>query len=601
MTGMRVLDRKLLRDLWRLRAQVVAIATIIGAGIAVVVMSFGTMRSLAETRDAYYERAQFAEVFARVKRAPRSLLSQLEEIPGVARVDLRVVADVTLDLPEIDAPVSARIVSLPSEIRAGLSEAVLRSGAYPDGPDSVLVSEAFAEAHQLIPGDRLVAVINGRKRSLAISGTALSPEYIYALPPGQIVPDNARFAVLWMDRSELSTALDLQGAFNDLAIRLSRGANEPAVLAAVDLLLARYGGNGAYGRKEQQSHAYVTGELDQLALLGRIIPPIFLGVAVFLLNMVVARLVDTEREVIGLFKASGYSDASVAVHYLKFALIVVALGAALGLAGGAWLGRAVTELYARVFSFPFLFYRLDGGVLALALFVSLAAGLGGAFGAVRRVAKLPPAVAMAPPAPTRYRAILPHLRFGHGGLDQASRMVLRRILRFPLRSLATVFGIALSAGGLVASLFALDSLDALIEQHFFQSQRQNITLTFIEPRELNALDAVTQLPGVLAAEPMRVAPVRLVHGSRSRRIGLSGILSSGQMELLVDSKRGVVSMPGDGLVLSGALARHLDATLGDEMQVEVLEGRRARISAPVSAIIEESIGLSARMELSALA
>jgi putative ABC transport system permease protein len=416
-----------------------------------------------------------------------------------------------------------------------------------------------------------------------------------------MMPDNLRFAVLWTGREALAAAFDLEGAFNDVALRLGRGAREAEALAALDRLLARYGGGGAYARKDHQSHAFVSSELDQLALLGRIIPPIFLGIAVFLLNMVVTRVVDTERELIGLFKASGYGNATIAAHYLKFALVIVILGACLGLGGGAYLGQVITELYARAFNFPFLYYRLDSGVVALALLVSLAAGIGGAIESVRRVAALPPAVAMAPPAPVRYRRLLPAGRRRRAGLDQASRMVLRHVVRFPLRALATVFGIALSIGGLVSSLFALDSIDFMIEQDFFRAQRQEITLAFAEPRALSALDAVAQLPGVLAAEPLRIASARLVHGPRARRVAIGATLSGARLTQAIDLERGVVAIPEEGLVLSGALARRLEVRLGETILVEVLEGRRARVPVPVSAIVEESMGLSARMELGALA
>lgn len=87
---MRVLDRKVLRDLWLLRGQVLTIALMIGAGIGVLVASVSTWLSLVGEQRAYYAESRFAEVFAEVKRAPRALLPRIAEIPGVAAVEGRI-------------------------------------------------------------------------------------------------------------------------------------------------------------------------------------------------------------------------------------------------------------------------------------------------------------------------------------------------------------------------------------------------------------------------------------------------------------------------------------------------------------------------------
>ena len=57
---MRALDRKLARDLWSLRAQVLSIALVIACGIAGVIGSLSTHASLLWSRDHYYDTARFA-------------------------------------------------------------------------------------------------------------------------------------------------------------------------------------------------------------------------------------------------------------------------------------------------------------------------------------------------------------------------------------------------------------------------------------------------------------------------------------------------------------------------------------------------------------
>jgi putative ABC transport system permease protein len=481
---MRALDRKLVRDLWHVKGQALAIALVVGCGVAVLVMAVGTRESLFETRTAYYERYRFADLFAHVKRAPERLADRLARIPGVKWVDTRIVETVSLDVVGMAEPGTGRLVSIPERGRPVLNGLTIRRGRYiaPDRPDEVVISEAFSTAHGLGPGDHLFATINGHKRRLDVVGVALSPEYVYSIGPGFIVPDDKRFGVMWMGREALAATFDLDSAFNDVTLSLLRAASIPDVIQRLDAELEPYGGIGAYDREDQMSHAFLSNELDQLETMSVIIPPIFLAVAAFLLNIVVSRLIDTEREQIGLLKAFGYTNVAVGWHYMKFVLAITALGLLLGFLGGALLGRLLTELYAQFFHLPFLHYRLHPWVSAVAALVTVAAAATATLGAVRRAVRLAPAVAMQPAAPTAYRRIPFERRRPIAGLGQPTRMILRHILRWPVRAALTTLGIGMAGAILVSTLFFYDAIEHLTEVYFFQAQRQDVTVTFVEAR-----------------------------------------------------------------------------------------------------------------------
>lgn len=596
------LDRKLFRDLWRMRGQVLAIALVMACGIATVVLSAGTLRSVLETRDAYYERYRFADVFAQAERAPQSLARRLASIHGVAGVETRIAQDVILDMPLVAEPVRGRVISLPEGRRPRLNDVALRSGRdlEPGATDEILVNETFAIAHALAPGDSLVANLNGHQRTLRIVGIALSPEFVYALAPGALVPDNRRFGVLWMGEEAAAAAFDLDGAFNDVSLSLTRGASEPAVIDAVDDLLARFGGVGAFGRRDHVSDAFLRSETDQLANLLQVIPPIILGVAAFLLNLVMSRLIETEREQVGLLKAFGYSNWAVGWHYLKFVLTIAAISTVLGCLVGAWLGRGMTDMYTAYFHFPILLYRLDPPTVAAAVLVGLAAGVVGATTAVRRAVRLAPAVAMRPPAPTGYRTGLLERMGVTRLLDQPTRMILRHIFRWPLRSALTVCGIALAAALLIGTMFFLDSVDVMLDVQFFQSQRQDVTLTFTQARTDDTSDALAHLPGVIAVEPFRSVAARVRFEHRSRRLGITGLEAAARLQRPIDAHGRTIDLPPDGLVMTAKLAELLGVSVGDRVTVETLEDRRRTATVPVRDLTDEFVGLAAYMSRPAL-
>jgi putative ABC transport system permease protein len=600
--GIHALDRKLIRDLWRLRGQVIAIALVVASGVAVLVMSLSSIEALKNTATAYYERYRFAEVFANVKRAPEKLAERIAEIGGVQTVETRIVEMATLDVEGFQEPVIGQLVSIPERGESVLNRLALRAGRLvaPGHPDEVVLSEPFAEAHGLDLGGRLEATVNGHKRTLDVVGIALSPEYVYSIGPSQLMPDEERFGILWMGREALEAAFDLDGAFNEVSLSLLRGTNASEVIARLDNLLDRYGGIGAYERADQISNWFLLNEIEQLKTMANILPTIFLVVAAFLSNMVLARLIATERGEIGLMKAFGYSNAEVGAHYAKMVVVMTGIGILIGWAAGAWLGRFNTEIYAEFYRFPFLYFRPGPAVFAVAALVSIAAALGGSLGAVRRAVRLPPAEAMRPPGPPLYRRTGVKAAWLSRWLDQPTRIILRQLLRWPLRSFLTVVGIAMSVAVLVTSMQWLDSIDRIVDVYFHESQRQDMTVGLAETRSREAARGFARLPGVLAVEPERFVSATFRSGTRRHRGAIQGIVPNPQLSLVRDASGETLRAPGDGLLFSTTLAKKLGVGRGDLIWVEVQVGRRPVMRVPIVGLFETYIGTPAYMNIAAL-
>ena len=591
-----------MRDLIHLRGQVVAVALVVACGIATYVTMRSSYDALVVSREAYYEEYRFADVFAQLKRAPESLAAEIQNLPGVATTQTRVVLEVTLDVPGLDEPATARLVSIPERRTAILNDLYIRQGRYiePGMRDEVLVSEAFAEANDLQVGQSLGAVINGRWEEMRIVGIALSPEYVHEIRAADVFPDRRRFGILWMSRDALGPAFDMEGGFNNVTVSLAPGASEPEVIDRLDELLERYGGLGAYGRDEQESHRFLADEIEQDRITGIIIPSIFLGVAAFLIHMVLSRLVATQRDQIAVLKAFGYSNVAVGAHYLKFAVVAVLAGTVAGTALGVWFGAALAEVYKQFFRFPALRFEVGVGTAGLAITISTGAAFLGAILAVRRVVALPPAEAMRPEPPANFRPGL----FERIGLQKlfspAARMIVRNIERRRWKAALSVLGIALAVAVLVVGRYSFDALDYIIEVHFRTAQREDATITFNNPRTSRARYDVTHMPGVLRAETFRTVPVRLRFEHRSKRLAILGIRPDGELRTLLDRSLRRVDLPSEGLMLSTKLAEVLGARPGDTITVEVLEGERPVRRVPVVRLVDEWIGLSAYMDSRAL-
>jgi putative ABC transport system permease protein len=599
---MRMLDRKLLRDLVGLKGPAIAIAMVIVSGVATFVMSVSTLDSLRRTQEIYYRDYRFADVFASLKRAPEALRSRILEIPGVDAVETRVVAAASLDIPDFPDPVRAQLVSVPEEGIPRLNRVFLRKGRMldPRRDGEVMVSEPFAEAHRFAPGDAFAAVINGKRKILTIVGIGLSPEHIYEIGPGALFPDNKRYGVLWMARAQLAAANNMEGAFNDVSLALSRDASLPDAIERLDAILAKHGGLGAYGRKDQVSHRYLFEEFRQLGTLAAIFPAIFLGVAAFLLNVVLGRLVGTQREQIAVLKAFGYANRDVGLHYAKLVVLIALAGTAGGVAAGIWLGKGLGRIYMDYYRFPFLEFVLRPEKAAIAGLVSVAAALFGALQAVRRAALLPPAEAMRPEPPERYRETVIERLGLKRLLSQPARMIARHIGRRPVKSLLTVTGIALACAVLMIGRFQEGAIDFLVEVEFRDSRREDLAVAFVEPASRAAVHELQGIEGVEYAEAYRTVPVRLRHGHKTYRTSLRGIEPGARLYRLLDTDLRPIEMPSSGMLLTDQLGDILGVRPGDMVTVEALEGRRPVRETVVSALTKQYVGVSAYMGLSSL-
>ena len=597
---MSVLDRKLIRDLLRMWAQVLAIALVMACGVATIITSVGAYRSLDETRSAFYDRYRFASLFAGATRAPQTLRSTLTQIDGVTAVELRIVRSIILDIEGMIEPAAGIVVSLPASGEPAVNRLYLRAGRWPEGARSeVAVLDSFARAHAMVPGSRFSVILNGHKRRLTVTAIVLSPEYVYAIGPGDMVPDPRRFGVIYMPRQDLEGALDMVGAFNDLVVRTQRGARFEDIADRVDAALRPYGGTGAIGRKDQTSHAFLDNELVQLRAMAAVIPPVFLLVSAFLVNMILTRLIALEREQIGLMKAVGYSSGAVAWHYVKLTLVIAFVGVVIGAIVGNLLGRGMTRLYASFFSFPFLVFRQSPALYLIAACASAGAAVAGSARSIVGVVRLPPAVAMQPPSPTLYRSILGGSALA-ARLSQLTLMALRHLLRWPLRAATTAVGVSLSVALLVTALFSSDSIEFMVDTVFFRTERQDATLVFAGPRGPDALQAVTRLPGVMRAEGFRATPVVLRNGHRERRLTIATVPRDADLARILDADLDPISPPASGAMISERVASQLHLRVGDIAEASLLDygGRLAAV--PVTAIVQSYVGLAVYMEPGAL-
>jgi putative ABC transport system permease protein len=599
---MKALNRKLWRDLWRMKGQVFAITLVVTSGVATFIMFVSTIDSLTFTRSIFYREYRFADAFVNLKRAPESVREKIQAVPGVDQVETRVSAYVKLDIPGFSEPVTGRIISIPDDGKPLLNRLYIKKGrlADPTKDNEVVINESFAKAHGFDIGNRFAAVINGRWKELTITGVALSPEFVLIMRPEAMSPDFKRYGILWMGRKALSTSYDMDGAFNDCVLTLFPDAKVSDVLAGIDAIVERYGGLGAYARKDQISHRLLNEEFKQLRTSSEIFPTIFICVAAFLLNVVMSRTINTQREQIAVLKAFGYTNLAIGIHYAQLVVLIIAAGLAGGIAAGVWFGKMLGGIYMEVYRFPHLLYTLHPGVVIAAIFISISSALVGTVHSLWRASKQPPAEAMRPEVPAQYRVTLIEKTGIGRWLAQPSRIILRNMERKPVRTLLSIIGIAVACSTMITSGFFKDTVAFMVNVQFVRSQKEDMKIAFTDPTSRRALYELKELPGIRHAETYRTVPARFRFGNRSYKTAITGLEPDSSLHLLLDTDLRTVPLPPTGIVLNEYLGKFLGIRAGDLLTVEVLEGAKPIRQVPVVALVKLYLGVLGYMDITAL-
>ncbi|GAB4429577.1 MAG: ABC transporter permease [Turneriella sp.] len=549
---------------------------------------------MARARDQFYSSTGFASGFVSLKKAPASVVQRIAATDGIALVESRITQEAALDFPGEKLPSAGRFISLPER----LSRLAVRSGKVPVAENEVMLSEAFALANKLTPGSRLVAVLNGRRQVLKVTGTALSPEFVYIFRPASFMPDDKHYGILWMTRTAMENHFDYGGAFNDLAFTFAPSANTRHTLKLIDNLLEPYGGLGAYDRDKLASYAFLRDEFKQLRTNAFFLPLVFLGVAAFLLHIVATRLIARQREQIASLMALGYAQKQIAAHYLKLMVVISGSGALLGVGVGWYLGRSMTWLYGEFYRLPDLVHAFHFSVALSGLLIGASAGVFGTWFSVKKVMRMQPAQAMRPPVPERFAQSFFERYFRN--MPAITRMLLRNLLRRPARTVLTILGLSTAVMIMVLGLFMSDVMDSMLSTQFELLNRESMTVSFLRPVSASALDELRSRSGIQLAEGYRQVPVRLRHGQYAKELAITGIPQDAELRRVANERGEVISLPPEGVLLNQRIAQKMGIRSGNTIDLELLEGNRRKIRVSVNNLVDEILGQGCYMRIDAL-
>ncbi len=592
-----MLDRKLIRELGRSRGLLIAITSIITVGVMTFVYMRSTYNNLKTAQLQYYAQGNLADFWIDLKKAPLSEINRIAELPGVTGSRSRIQFFATVDLPEVVEPLNGLVLSLPDRRQPVINDVLLVKGGYftDRRENEVIVNDAFARARGIRPGQWIHLILNNRRQELFVVGTAMSCEYVFLVAPGAFAPDPMRFGVFYLKRTYAEEVFDFDGAANQVVGRLAPELREhpDALLDRAELMLAPFGVLTKIPREDQASNRFLSDEIRGLGVFASFMPAIFLAVAAMVLNVLISRLIEQQRTVIGTLKALGYSDGAIFAHFLKFGLSIGLVGGLIGCVAGYFMAEWVTDMYTQYFEFPDLTNRFDPGAYLLGITISLLFAVAGSLHGARAAVRLKPAEAMRPKPPESGGAVwLERFDWLWRRFSFGWRMVVRLVLRHRLRTGVGMFAAAMGAALLVSGFMMAEAMVFLVDYQYEQISRSDIDLSFADFLSDEALDDARRLPGVDRAEPILVVAGTFSHGPYERKGGIHGLSAGAELTVPRHASGEALQIPGVGLVMSRKLAEILHVAVGDRLTFRASKGLRQRHEIPVMRITDDFLGMN---------
>ena len=593
---MKLLDRKLLRELYQAKGLLLAITSIIAVGVMCYVSMQSAYHNLSRAKFDYYRQCRMADFWVDAKKIPLPELDAVAAIPGVSEIESRIRFFATVDLENVVAPLNGLVLSMPEVRKPTINDVVLRRGGYftDRRANEVIVNDAFAREHRLGPGQSIHLLLNNRRQELFIVGTAIGSEFTYLLGPGSLVPDPEHFGVFYVKRGFAEEVFDFEGAANQVVGRLAPDVRDRPddVLRRIETVLDPYGVASTTPLRLQASNQFLSGEIDGLGAFATVVPTIFLVVAALVLNVLINRLARQQRVVVGTLKAVGYSDGHVFRHFLKFGLSVGVLGGLVGSGLGYLAAWGMTVAYRSFFEFPDLSSRFHWYTHGVGISVSLLCAICGTIYGARQMLRLHPAESMRPEPPRVGRRVwLERVSFVWTRLNSAWRLAFRDMARHRVRTGVGIFAAAMGAGLLTSGFLMVEATYFLLDFQFQRISRSDVDLQFADERGRDALEEVARLPGVDLAEPLLAVGCTFVHGPYRRKGGVTGVLPYARLTVPTDASGRKVQIPDSGVLVTRELASILHVRRGQRITMVPVRGERRPVELMVADVVDSYMGL----------
>jgi putative ABC transport system permease protein len=561
---------------------------IIAFGVLIYIGMMDAIYNLKDQLNLYYQQSNMAEVFADVKAFPQTKLDDLETIPGIDTAYGRLTQEARVLIGNQTEIVSVRLMAYSKSDRLNFIHITPEKKLT---RDDIYLGNKMLKAYNYSVGEPLQLLIKGRVVNFKLAGFCHSAEYIYVTPPsGGRVPDPELYDIACVDKDYLEELMGMPGYVNELGFTLEPGYTFEDVRYELMEHLKQYGVKSLYDRTDQTSYDFVEGEVNTQVVLGSFFMILFMSISVFMLYVVLKKIIDQDRRMIGTMKAFGFHTGELMLGYIKQGVGIGLLGAVLAGVLAIPFGNVMFSRYSVYYNLPNAVFHFYWKTRIIGTLVSVLTSIFAVCTGIRSIAKITPAEAMRLSEPAAAR-IIKFPQWINRRLYVMHKIGLRSMVRSPFRTFVIVLAIAFPFGVSSALLSFEGVLDQAFMNQFTKVQIYDLQIfldNYVPYAKAEAAGA--QLEGVVKSESVTSIGVQLKKDNLIQYAILMGMDSDSELYKIMDWGKVFYRPTDDGIILSKTLADKLRVKEGDFIEVYNALLAPVAIQIPINRVIYDSFG-----------
>ncbi len=597
---MKKINLILKREIIKGKGQFIAAALVVLIGVTAFLATYTSYLNLNNSAKSYYDKYNLLDYYAQVKSISDNEIQQVGKIQGVKNSSGRICVDITGDMGS-DRRATLRAISVPDNSEPEINRLHFVKGSFFDSNsfDECLISDKFASFYKLKTGDTVKTNIQGNPYEFKIHGIVNSPEYVYAIKSAAtLLTSDGDFGIIYIKESQLKKMTGAGDAFNQVHFTLSEQYNNPDTIKKIENALKPAGFLYGMVRKDLASYAMLSDDINMLEELAVILPLLFLSVAAMIIYVILKRVVNNQRTLIGVMKAFGYSDKKVLKHYISYSLLVALTGAVPGTIFGMGLGALITRMYTQFYNIPELSVKIYWTEMLLGILVSIIFSLVAGYNSTKKILKLEPAQSMRSEPPVSGNKILVEkIKPLWKKLSFGWKMSIRNIFRARQRAVMTMMGFVFTIVLLVGTLFFLDSMNYISDEYYKDFQRQDYKVLFNSPVQYDETYKLLKTEGINKLDPILELPVEIIKDNKKSDMMLTAIGKDNTLYKLKDKEDNKMTVPKGGVILPHSMAEKISVNIGDVVTIKSHVPGFDTAKVKVVGIMKQYIGFSCYMNI----
>ncbi len=553
-----MLFRKMLRDFKDHKAQFISIFLMALIGVFAFTGISGEVVGLMDVSSNYYEDTNLADGWIYGEDIDNDLFKEIKAMDQIKDAHREMVVDTVANYSS-DPDITLHIV----EGKQNISKFHLFKGRDFDENDNegIWIDKRFADGRNLDVGDKITLKFDGKTVSKTIRGIMYSPEYVYYIQEGSLLPDFSQVGFAYIP----SKGADFDIEYNTIVLDAYEDLKENDFKDDLEETLGQKAFVQYVDRDNNIGVKALQEEIDQHTMFSVIFPTIFVLVSLLTLVTTMSRVISAQRMQIGTFKAMGYSNKSIILHYLSYGFVLSLAGSILGLIiGPLTIPYLFYPTMSSTYSLPSWGPSWNISFFAVAALMVVSSVLI-SYISVKGISDESPAETIRPKAPKMVASGLVERTKIWERFSFNERWNYRDAKRNKTRAFMSVFGV-FACAMLVMSAFGMsDSINDVEDWQYNQIYNFNTKLIL----EDNITDA--QLDHILAetdGEGMMEESIELKYKG-NKKAGTLTVMNKSEYYRVTDGDRNFIDLDPEGIAISDKMAEVLGLEVGDKVRWHV--------------------------------